>query len=90
MESIWDDASSLFHENLKFFESDTIFVTFKSVIIEIFGKCSKIVGFDANNNLQRDLKILQKWQFWKLQKFCIFQWSTEPGKYRTYRTEPVR
>ena len=41
MESIGDDAKSVFHEDQKFFksdtfESDTIFVTFKSVTFEKF------------------------------------------------------
>ena len=53
---IGDDAKSAFHEDQKFFksdtfESDTIFGTF-----EIFGKCSESVNFDANNELQEDLK----------------------------------
>ena len=53
MESVGDDAKSVFHEDQKFFksytfESDTIFVTFKSVTFEIFGKCSQSVEFDAN------------------------------------------
>ena len=38
------------------FESDTIFVTFKSVTFEIFGKYSESVNFDANNDWQEDLK----------------------------------
>ena len=50
MESVGDDANSVFHEDQKFFKSDTIFVTF-----EIFGKCSESVDFDANNDLQEDL-----------------------------------
>ena len=58
MESVGDDANSVFHEDQKFFknntfESDTIFVTFKSVAFEIFGKGSESVPFDANNDLQR-------------------------------------
>ena len=58
MESVGDDANSVFNEDeeQKFFESDTIFVTFKSVTFEIFGKCSESVNFDANNDLQEDLK----------------------------------
>ena len=41
MESVEDDANSVFHEDQKFFksdtfESDTIFVTFKSVTFEFF------------------------------------------------------
>ena len=61
MESVGDNAKSLFHEDQKFFksdtfDSDTIFVTFKSVTFEIFGKCSESVGFDKNNDLQEDLK----------------------------------
>ena len=62
MKSVGDDANSVFHEDQKFFkidtfESDTIFVTFKSVTFEIFGKCSENVGFDENNNLQENLKM---------------------------------
>ena len=61
MESVGDDANSVFHEDQKFFksdtfESDTIFVTFKSVTFETFGKCSESVNFDAYNDLQEDLK----------------------------------
>ena len=56
METVGEDANSVFHEDQKFFksytfESDTIFVTF-----EIFGKCSESVNFDVNNDLQEDLK----------------------------------
>ena len=51
MESFGDDANSVFHVGHKFFKSDTIFVTF-----EIFGKYSESVNFDANNDLQEDLK----------------------------------
>ena len=63
MESVGDDTDSVFHEDQKFFksyifESDTIFVTFKSVTFEIFRKCSESVNFDANNDLQEYLKIL--------------------------------
>ena len=61
MESVGDDdANSVFHEfKSDTFESDTIFVTFKSVTFEIFGKCSESVNFDANNDLQEDLKIFK-------------------------------
>ena len=64
MESVGDDANSVFHEDQKFFksntfESDTILVTFKSVTFEIFGKCSESVNFDANNDLQEILKIFK-------------------------------
>ena len=57
MESVEDDANSVFHEDEKIFnsdtfESDTIFVTF-----EIFKKCLTSVNFDVNNDLQKDLKI---------------------------------
>ena len=52
MESFGDDANSVFHEYQKFFKSDTIFVTFKSVTFEIFVKCSESVGFDDNNDFQ--------------------------------------
>ena len=41
------------------FESDTIFVTFKSVTFEIFGKCLESVNFDVNNDLQEDVKIFK-------------------------------
>ena len=59
-----DDENSVFHEDLKFFksdtfESDTIFVTFKSVASAIFGKCSESVNFDVNYDLQEDLKIFK-------------------------------
>ena len=55
MESVGDDANSVFHEDQKFFKSDT----FESNSIEIFGKCSESVDFDANNDLQEDLKIFK-------------------------------
>ena len=55
MESVGNDAKSVFHEDQKFLKSDTIFVTFKSVTFEIFGKCSESVNFDANDDLQEDL-----------------------------------
>ena len=48
MESVGDDANSVFHEDQKFF---------KSVTFEIFGKCSESVNFDVNNDFQEDLKI---------------------------------
>ena len=51
MESVEDDANSVYHEDQNFFKSDTILVTF-----EIFRKCSESVNFDANNELQEDLK----------------------------------
>ena len=54
MESVGDDANSVFHEDQKFFKSDTIFVTVKSVTFEIFVKCSESVNFDANNDSQED------------------------------------
>ena len=47
---------TIFHEDQNFFKSDTIFVTFESVTVEIFGKCSDSVNFDANNDLQEYLK----------------------------------
>ena len=56
MESARDDANSVFHEDQKFFKSDTIFVTFKSVTFEMFGKCSEGINFDANDDLHKDLK----------------------------------
>ena len=43
MESVGDDANSVFHEDQKFFKSDTF---------EIFGKYSESVIFDDNNDLQ--------------------------------------
>ena len=46
----------VFSMKIRNFSSDTIFVTFKSVTFEIFGKCSESVGFDENNDLQEDLK----------------------------------
>ena len=69
MASVEDDAKSVFHENQKFFksdtfESDTIFVTF-----EIFEKCSESVGFDANNDLQEDLKIFKSDTFENYKSF---------------------
>ena len=74
MESVGDDANSVFHEDQKFFksdtfESDTIFVTFKSVTFEIFGKCSESVNFDANNNLQEDSKIFKSDTFENYKSF---------------------
>ena len=51
------------------FESDTIFVTFKSVTIEIFGKCSTSVYFDVNNDLQEDLKIFKSDTFENYKSF---------------------
>ena len=61
MKSVGDDANNVSHEDQKFcksdtFESDTSFVTLKSVTFEIFRKCSESVEFDANNYLQEDLK----------------------------------
>ena len=63
-ESVRDDANSVFHEDQKFFksdtfESDTIFVTF-----EIFGKFSESVNFDANNDLQK---------IWKFSKVTLLK-----------------
>ena len=62
MESVGDElmmpiANSVFHKYLKFFKSDTICVTLKSAPFEIFKKCAGSVGFDANNDLQENLKI---------------------------------
>ena len=64
MESVEDDANSVFHQDQKFFKSDTFendtcFVTFKSVTFVIFRKCSESVNFDVNNDLQEDLKIFK-------------------------------
>ena len=64
MENVGDDAKSVFHEDQKFFKSDTIFVTF-----EIFGKCSESVNFDANNDLQEDLKIFKSDTFENYKSF---------------------
>ena len=64
MESVGNDAKSVFHEDQKFFKSDTIFVTF-----EIFGKCSESIGFDANNDLQEDLKIIKSDTFENYKSF---------------------
>ena len=55
---------SVFHENQKFFKSDTIFVTF-----QIFGKCSEGVNFDVNNDLQEDLKIFKSDTFENYKSF---------------------
>ena len=61
MESVGDDGNtSVFHEDHKLFKSDTtIFVTFKSVTSENFGKFSESVNFDVNNDLQEDLKLFK-------------------------------
>ena len=56
MLGLGDDADSAFHKDQIFFKSDTNFTTFKSVTFENFGKCSESVNFDANNDLQEDLK----------------------------------
>ena len=74
MESIGDDVNSVFHEDQNFFKSytfecDTIFVTFKSVTFEIFGKCSESVNFDVNNDLQEDLKIFKSDTFENYKSF---------------------
>ena len=69
MESVRDDANSIFHEDQKVFKSDTIFVTFKSVTFEIFRKCSESVNFDANNDLQEDLKIFKSDTFENYKSF---------------------
>ena len=52
-------GNSVLYEDQKFFksdtfESDTIFVTFKSITFEFFGNCSESVNFDANNHFQED------------------------------------
>ena len=49
--------SSVFHEDKKFFKSDTIFVTF-----EIFGKCW--VFDENNNNNNQDLLVDVSALFW--------------------------
>ena len=74
MESIGNDANSVLHEDQKIFKSDTfesetIFVTLKSVAFEIFGKCSESVNFDANNDLQGDLKIFKSDTFENYKNF---------------------
>ena len=69
MESVEDDANSVLYEDQKFFKSDTIFVTFKSVTFEIFRKCSESVNFDANNDLQEDLKIFKSDTFENYKSF---------------------
>ena len=74
MESVQDDANSVFQEDQKFFKSDTfesgtIFVTFKSVTFEIFRRCSESVGFDTNNDLQEDLKFFQSHTFENYKSF---------------------
>ena len=54
---------SVFHEDQNIF---------KSVTFEIFGKCSESVGFDANNDLQEDLKIFKSNTFeYLLQKMYL-------------------
>ena len=58
-----------FFSKIDTFESDTIFVTFKSVTFEIFGKCSESVYFDANNDLQEDLKIFKSDTFENYKSF---------------------
>ena len=45
------------------------FVVFKSVTFEIFGKCSENVGFDANNNLQGNLKFFKSDTFKNYKSF---------------------
>ena len=60
MESVGDDANSVFHEDRKFF---------KSVTFEIFGKCSESVNFDANNDLQEDLKTFKSDTFENYKSF---------------------
>ena len=74
MESVGDDANSVFHEDQKFFksdtfESDTIFVTFKNFTFEIFRKCSESIGFDANNDLQEYLKFFKSDTFENYKSF---------------------
>ena len=62
METVGEDANSVFHEDQKFlkcntFESDTIFVTFKSFYS------------DVNNDLQEDLKIFKSYTFENYKSF---------------------
>ena len=63
MESVGDDANSVFQKDVKFFKSDTFETDTTYVTFEIFGKCSESVGFDANNDLQEDLKIFKSYTF---------------------------
>ena len=74
MESVGDDVKSVLHEDQKFFKSDTfdsntIFVTFKSVTFEISRKCSESVRFNANNDLQEDFKIFKSDTFENYKSF---------------------
>ena len=55
------------------FNSDTICVTLKSVTFEIFGKCSENVNFDANNDLQEDLKIFKSDTFEIYRSFVLVE-----------------
>ena len=62
-------VSDVFHEDQNFFKCNTIFATF-----EIFGKCSESVNFDANNDLQEDLKIFKSDTFENYKSF-VQGWS---------------
>ena len=68
---------SVFHENQKFFKSDTIFVTFKSVTFEFFKKCSEGVNFDVNNDLQEDLKIFKSDTFENYKSFVPVEFQSQ-------------
>ena len=57
------------HEDQKFFKSDTIFVTFKSVTFDIFGKGLESVNFDADIDLQEDLKFFKNGTFENYKSF---------------------
>ena len=68
----------VFSMKIRNFESDTIFVTFKSVTFEIFGKCSESVNFDANNELPEDLKIFKSNTFENYKIFVSVLRCSEP------------
>ena len=51
-------SADFYNLALNFYRYKT-FVIFKSVTFEIFRKCSEGVNFDANNDLQEDLKIFK-------------------------------
>ena len=79
MEIIGDDTNTVFHEDQKFFISDTfesqiIFVTFKSVTFVIFRKCSESVNFDADIDLQEYLEFFKSDTFENYKSF-VQGWS---------------
>ena len=56
-------------------QSDTIFLTLKRATFEVFRNCSESVGFDANNELQEDVKkviFLKTTKVLYLQKFGAY------------------